>query len=73
MTYTDGMEIELFDHVEVSLDGFVHDGQVTAIFPRSNAIRVRYLDRFDTRRDGEPKSKTTRVFPSAIELERRDG
>lgn len=65
--------VELFDHVEVRIDGYTHEGQVTAIH-QHNEVTVRYRDELDfTRRTGEPKRKRARVQVSAIDLLRRDG
>lgn len=65
--------VEIGDHVEVRIDGHVHDGQVAKLHPKSHEVTVRYLDELNTTRAGEPRRKTARVHVLTVDLIRRDG
>ncbi|PKP85836.1 MAG: hypothetical protein CVT80_00410 [Alphaproteobacteria bacterium HGW-Alphaproteobacteria-2] len=73
LTYSDGVAVEPFDHVELLLDGGVFEGQVTAVYPRRGEVRVAYGDRRDPRRDGEPRRRAAVALVQQVELIRRDG
>lgn len=68
-----GYAIEMFDHVELALDGQTFEGQVTQI-RKAGICRVRYEDYTDLKRStGDPKRKSALVPYSALDLLRRDG
>lgn len=71
--YDENYAVELFDRVEIRLDGQVFDGFIKAIHPRVGDVTVRYLDHLDARRDGEPKRNTARVPVADCDLIGRDG
>lgn len=65
--------VELHDIVEVRIDGVTYDGVVTKLHPRSHEIAVRYADHVNTRRDGQPRTRSARVHVLAVDLIARDG
>lgn len=65
--------VELFDHVELRLDGHVFEGQITRLMPRAGRVRVGYADFTDPRRDGEGKWRSAEVAVADVDLIRRDG
>jgi len=66
--------VELFDRVDVSIDGKVFDGVVTAVHPRLGAVTVRYQDHQDiARTTGNPRTKRARLTIGDVELVARDG
>lgn len=66
--------VELFDQVDVRMDGCVHAGEITRIHARSGEVRVRYADGYDiARTTGNPRVKSARVPVSAVDLIARDG
>lgn len=74
MYYFDGQcAVELYDQVEVKIDGATHEGVITRLHPRSEQVTVRYQDEIDTTRSGAPRTKSARVPLSRIELIARDG
>lgn len=74
LAYTDGTyEVEQFDHVELRLNGFVFEGQVTKVHPRIGQVTVRYDDYEDPQRDGTPRQRGVRVPVADVDLVRRDG
>lgn len=75
MYYPDGpeYEIDLFDWVDVTLDGQVFDGQVTRLWPRLKMVTVVYIDHINTTKLGHTSHKSKRVPIAAVTLNRRDG
>jgi len=65
--------VQLFDHVELRLDGSVFEGQITKLFPATGRVRVGYADFINTRRDGEGVWRSAEVPVAHIDLIRRDG
>lgn len=53
-------QVEIFDRVEVRMDtGRINEGEVIAIQPRKNMLKVRYWDSDDlVRTTGGPRRKT---------------
>lgn len=66
-------EVELFDHVEVNLEGSTCSGQVKKLHPKSGEVTVRYDTMETYRTSQEPIWKTARFPISAVMLVRRDG
>jgi len=73
MQYSDGMPVELFDHVELSLGGRVYEGQVTRRHPRKGEVRVGYRNDAMTTRAGDAKWRVATVPVARVELIARDG
>ena len=73
MQYSDGMVVELFDQIDIEIDGRVVEGQITKLHPRKDHIRVGYRDDTDTTRAGDPKWRTITVPVTRVELIARDG
>lgn len=73
LRYKDGMEIEQFDQVEVTIDGQVYEGFIAMILHRKQQVAVKYSDYINPRRDGEPKQAHIRVPVSQVDLIARDG
>ena len=75
LCYDDDLEypVEIFDHVEVKIDGNTFNGIVKAIHPRSREVSVTYDDYFDlTKTTVTPRRKSHRAHISAVDLLRRD-
>lgn len=73
LKYSDGGAVELFDHVELRLDGKSFEGQVTKLLRKLYRVRVGYADFINTRRDGEGVWRSAEVPVADIDLIRRDG
>ena len=73
LRYDDTYAVELYDRVNLDLDDWVHEGQVTRIYPRAGEVQVRYADELDVTRKGDPRIKSTRVPIEQIALIARDG
>lgn len=68
---TDAYAVEVFDQVEVRIDGRSYDGEVVKLHPRSHEVTVRYIDHEDIQRStGEPrrKPKSVRAHVLAVDL-----
>lgn len=66
--------VEMYDQVDVRVDGCAHAGEITRIYPRFGEVRVRYADGYDiARTTGNPRVKSARVPVSAVDLIARDG
>jgi len=66
--YDDGQEyeVELYDHVEVRLDGdFVKEGVVTFIKSAKRALLVRYSDPLEINKRTTEPLRRTGIFPLA--------
>lgn len=73
MIYEDGSPVEVFDHVDLRIDGRVVEGQITGLWRGPREVRVVYRDWLNVTRRGEPRVGVARVPVSAVELVRRDG
>ena len=80
LRYDETYAVELYDRVEMRLDGQIFDGEITKIHPRLGMVRVAFLDHRDTCRDGSPKrqyreAKRTSVRVPAVDVDlmERDG
>jgi hypothetical protein len=64
--------VEMYDQVEVRVDGATFDGEVRKI--HGDGVTVRYGDYLDTcRTTTNPRVKTMRFPIQAVDLIRRDG
>lgn len=61
-------EVQLFDHVEVEIEGFVVAAQITKVLPGKRAVRIRFRDPLTDRRRAE-----TVPIDARLRLDRRDG
>lgn len=73
MSYSDGVEVEAFDRVEIAVDDHRFEATVLRQHPRDGSLHVEYMDELDCNRSGDPRRKTTRVPVGDCELLRRDG
>ncbi|MFB9148733.1 hypothetical protein [Roseovarius ramblicola] len=73
MVYADGMEVELFDQVGITIGGRVFSGQITCRHPRKETVRVGYFDTEDTKKNGDGRWKVATVPVAQVELVARDG
>lgn len=67
----DAYAVEVFDQVEVRIDGVAYEGEVVKLHPRSHEVTVRYIDHHDLQRStGEPrrKPKSCRAHVLAVDL-----
>lgn len=71
----DGYAVELYDLVEVRIDGHTYSGGIVrAIHPRSREVTVSYEDHLDcARTTGDPRRKRCRAHILAVDLIGRDG
>jgi len=73
LMYDETYAIEIYDAVDVEIDGHAYEGIVTRLFPRIGRVQVRYRDHVDATRSGEPRSKSASVSVHDIALLGRDG
>jgi len=65
--------VELFDAVDVTIDGSTFAGQVRHIYPKLRQVTVRYEDHHDlVWKTLEPRKLTARVPVDAVMLVARD-
>lgn len=74
MQYKDNIyAVELFDEIELHMNGRTFEGKVTKLHPRSEQVTVQYEDFVECRRDGTPITRSKRVSVRGVDLIRMDG
>lgn len=66
-------KVELFDFVELQIDGDKFNGIVKAIHPKSGEVSVTYANWRNPQKQGAARRTSARVPLTSIELQRRDG
>ena len=70
----DGYEVEVFDHVEIKVDGMIAEGQVVKLHPKDRQLSVRYEDHLNAyRTTGNPRVRTIKMPLAEVVFAGRDG
>lgn len=69
----EGYQVEMFDHVELQVDGYTFDGEVRKIHARSREVTVRFEDHTDLYRTSlNGRRRSLRVPLADVTLIGRD-